>query len=126
MSAKKTVILDQATDDDLVDLFREITEWQYYASQMEQYRKYTKLYRDMESIEAELKRRKGDRRRLLTKLFDDRNPQVRLMAAGAALAVVPSAARAVLQALDESNEYPQAGDARGLLMAMDEGRYKPE
>lgn len=122
----KTVILHEATDDELVELFREVTEQQYYAEQMSQNRTYTKLYRDMERIEKELKRRQGDQRKLLARLFNDRNPQVRVMAAGAALAVVPVEARSVLNALDESNEYPQAASARGLLKAMDEGRYKPE
>jgi hypothetical protein len=126
VNTKKTVVLDQATDDELIELFREVTEQQYYADQMDRTREYTKLYRDMEHIERELKRRPGDQRRLLARLFEDRNPQVRIMAAGAALAVVPAEARTILEALEQSGEYPQTAEARGLLMAMDEGRYKPE
>ena len=117
-------ILDHMPDDELVELFRVIAEQQYYADQMDKIREYNRLYGDIRKVEDELKRRPGDSRRLLAALFNDRNPQIRLMAASAALAILP-AARDVLQKLSDSAEYPQAANAGMLIDGLDDGTYKP-
>lgn len=121
-----TYVLDNMPDDELVELFRVITEQQYYADQMDRIREYNRLYGEMTKVEDELKRRPGDGRRLLAALFGDRNPQIRLMAAGSALAALPDEARKVLQALADSAEYPQAANAGMLIDGLDDGTYKPE
>jgi hypothetical protein len=79
----------------------------------------------LEDVESELKSREGDQRSTLLALFDHPNVQVRLTAAKAALAVAPKEARAQLQKLRESHEFPQAGDAGMTLRALDEGIFKP-
>ena len=87
--------------------------------------KYSRLYEEIKRIEEELKKREGDQRRALINLFDHSNAQVRLNAAFATLALEPEAARGALQLISDRNEYPQAADARFMLEALDEGRYKP-
>jgi hypothetical protein len=85
-----------------------------------------RLYRQIKAIEAELKTRSGDQRTALAALYTHANAQVRLRAALATLAVAPNAARAILQEIIERNEYPQIANARGMLRALDAGRYVPE
>ena len=121
-----TYLIETMSDDELVELFRQVAEQQYYAAQTDRHREYDRLYREMEKIETELKRRPDDARRMLIKLFPDRNPQIRLMAAGAALAVLPEEARSTLQKLSESGEFPQAADAGMLIDGLDDGTYIPE
>ncbi|HEV7842239.1 MAG TPA: DUF2019 domain-containing protein, partial [Pyrinomonadaceae bacterium] len=65
-------------------------------------------------------------RTALLTLYTHPNAQVRLRAALATLAVASNDARTVLQELIERNEYPQLADARGMLRALDAGRYVPE
>lgn len=91
----------------------------------EKYSKYNGLFDKMEQIKEELKSRDGDERRALLPLLKHRNAQVRLKAAIALLASDPEAARAALQKMSDADEYPQAADARGMMRALDEGRYVP-
>jgi hypothetical protein len=58
-------------------------------------------------------------------LYRHPNAQVRLMAATATLAVAPEAARQLLQAIADSNDYPQAGDAGMSLWNLERGVFKP-
>lgn len=118
-----TYILHDMSDDTLANLFRDVAEQQYYAIQMGENRKYTKFYRDMDAIARELRRRDADGRRLLARFFRDSNPQVRLMCAAAALTVLPEQARATLQELHDSKEFPQAADAGMFVDSFDEGRW---
>lgn len=87
--------------------------------------KYNRLFREMESLEQELKRREGDQRRALLPLLEHKNGQVRLKAAIATLAIDATAARQTLQEISDSNIYPEAADARGMMWALEEGRYFP-
>lgn len=87
--------------------------------------KYNRLFDQMEDVKELLKSRDGDQRRALLPLLKHSNAQVRLKAAIALLAIEPEAARATLQKISDANEYPQAADARGMMGALDEGRYKP-
>lgn len=110
----------------LIDHFIEVCLAQDRALRVEEVDKYNRLYDEMESIRGELKRRDGDQRRALVKLFQHPNPQVRLKSAISALAVDPDAARKTLQIISDRDEYPQAVDARGMMRALDEGRFIPE
>ncbi len=87
--------------------------------------KFSRLFRQMEEVSAELKTRSGDQRRALLALYDHPNAQVRLKAADATLAVTPEAARGKLKEIAESHEFPQAGDAGMSLWALDQGISKP-
>lgn len=111
--------------DELVELFESIALKQDHALLMDEISKYNRLYDEMEALEQELKGREGDARSELLRLFKHRNPQVRLKAASATLAVDPQSARATLQAISDAKEYPQAASARSMMRALDEGRYVP-
>jgi hypothetical protein len=87
--------------------------------------KATKLYWQLKEIEGELKARRGDERRALLKLYNHANMQVRLKAVKATLAVAPEVARQELQAIADSREYPQAGEAGMSLRNLDRGIFKP-
>jgi hypothetical protein len=58
-------------------------------------------------------------------LHNHPNAQVRLTSAIETLALEPIESRRVLQSISDRNEYPQAANARGMMMALDEGRYTP-
>lgn len=87
--------------------------------------KVNRLFLRLQAVSAELKAREGDQRRSLLALYDHPNAQVRLKAAKATLAVAPEAGRRVLEALVESKEFPQAGEAGMSLWNLDEGVFKP-
>lgn len=121
----KRIALQDMTEEQLVDRFAEIALDQDDALLMDEMRKYTRLYHEMEALEQELNGRAGDERRLLLPLLDHRNAHVRLKAALATLAVAPEAARNALQRISDENEYPQAMEARTMMDALDAGRYVP-
>jgi hypothetical protein len=87
--------------------------------------RYNRLYEQMRKVEDELKGRSSDQRRALEVLFHHRNLQVRLQAAQATLAVLPVAARKLLEKIAGSKKYPQAGDAGMSIVNLDRGIYKP-
>lgn len=76
-------------------------------------------------VANELKRREGDERSALLRLFGHPNMQVRLQAAKKTLAVAPVEARAQLEAIAASKWFPQAGDAGMSLWNLDNGVFKP-
>ncbi len=84
-----------------------------------------KLLDRLAEIEDELKSRTGDQRRILLRLYDHPNMNVRLKAAKATLAVTPQSARAALQAIRDSKWQPQALDAGMCLRAIEYGIFKP-
>jgi Domain of unknown function (DUF2019) len=61
----------------------------------------------------------------LVTLFEHPNPQVRLMAAEATLALAPIAARQTLQQIWDRRQFPQAAHAMGMLRALERGARKP-
>jgi Domain of unknown function (DUF2019) len=81
---------------------------------------------EMVAIEDELKTRDGDQRRELLSLYNHPNAQVRLNAIKATLAVAPEIARQALQAIADSREYPQAGDAGMSLWNLEQGIFEPK
>jgi uncharacterized protein YdcH (DUF465 family) len=87
--------------------------------------RYNRLFREMDALKQELKSREGDQRRALLPLLEHKNGQVRLKAAIATLAVEANAARQTVQEISDSNVYPEAANARGMISAIDEGRYVP-
>ncbi len=109
--------------DQLVERFLTIALEQYEAILDGRYAKYNRLYDQMKSVEAELKRHDGDQRPALLSLLNHPNPQIRLRAAIATLAVAPDESREALQNISDRDEYPQAADARGMMEALDDGTY---
>jgi hypothetical protein len=121
----KRTELENMTVDQLVKRFNAIGLDQDTALAMGATAKFNRLFDEMEVVENELKVRDGDQRRALLRLYDHPNAQVRLNAVKATLAVAPEAARRMLQAIADSNEFPQAGDAGMTLVSLDRGIFKP-
>ena len=109
----------------LVQEFFALTMAQYRANLVDDIPKFTRLYRRMELLEQELKRRPGDQRRALLPLCDHENAHVRLRAAIAILALAPEKARETFQIISDRREFPDAADAYGMLRALDQGTYVP-
>ena len=118
--------LDWMTVDQLVERFAALALEQDRALLEENIKRVNQLYDALKDVEGELKLRSGDQRRALLRLYDHKNPQVRLKAVMATLAVAPETARPMLQAIADSREYPQAGDARSAIRYLEEGIYKPK
>ena len=117
--------LQESSVDQLVDQFRNIALEQDQALLMNEIAKVNRLFDQLESVEIELKARKGDQRRALLSLYNHPNAQVRLKAVKATLAVEPLEARRKLQAIADSREYPQAGEAGMSLWNLERGIFKP-
>lgn len=117
--------LQHMTVAQLVELFTGVALAQDEALLMNDIANATRLYWKLKELEGELKARKTDERRALLKLYNHANMQVRLKAAKATLAVAPEAARQELQAIADSREYPQAGEAGMSLRNLDRGIFKP-
>ena len=117
--------LHDMTVDDMVERFVAIGPEQDKALLRNAIAKFNRLFDEKKVIESELKARRIDQRRALLHLYDHPNAQVRLNAVKATLAVAPEAARRALQAIADSREYPQAGDAGMTLDNLDNGIFKP-
>jgi hypothetical protein len=121
----KRAKLQDMTVKQLVERFTTIGIEQDQALLRRQYAKFNGLFEQMVAIEDELRARDGDQRRELLSLYKHPNAQVRLNAIKATLAVAPDIARRALQALADSREYPQAGDAGMSLWNLEQGIFKP-
>ena len=117
--------LDKTSVDQLVERFVQICVAQDNALLGNELGKFNQLFAQMRAVTDELKRRPGDQRSALLALYQHPNPQVRLKAVKATLAVAPETARAALQAIADSKQYPQAGEAGMSLWNLDRGIYKP-
>lgn len=117
--------LDELLAADLVDRFAKITRAQDEASLGGRYAEYNRLYQQMIDVCEELKKRDGDQRVHLVELYRDHNMHVRLQAAKLTLAVAPQQARAQLQAIVDSQWFPQAGDAGMCLRNLELGVFRP-
>ena len=121
----KGVSLRELTAEELVGRFVEIGLAQDKALLYDEIARFNRLFDQMQAIVQELKNRPGDQRHALFKLYDHPNLQVRLKAATNSLALAPEEGRLVLQAIADSGDNPQAGDAGMTLWALDEGIFKP-
>ncbi len=121
----KRAALGDATVEELVRHFEAIALDQYEAQLDDDTARYSRLFRQMDDVKEELKRRLGDQRRALMVLYVHPNVEVRLKAAKATLAVAPEEARSLIEVIAKSHEFPQAGDAGMTLRALDQGIFKP-
>jgi uncharacterized protein DUF2019 len=121
----KRAKLQDMTVKQLVERFTAIGIEQYQATLSGQHARFNRLFDEMVAIKDELKIRNGDQRQELLSLYNHPNAQVRLNAAKVTLAVAPEPARRALQAIADSREYPQAGDAGMSLYNLERGIFKP-
>jgi hypothetical protein len=121
---KRADLQDMAVND-LVGRFVAIALEQDQALLANDTAKFNPLYWAMDAVAIELKSRPGDQRHALLRLYDHPNAQVRLKAAKSTLAIAPEAARGILQAVSDSAECPQAGEAGMSLINLDRGIFKP-
>jgi hypothetical protein len=122
----KKKLQPDADVEDLVERFVSIALAQDRAMFKGNSRTYNRLYDEMGEVIARLKVVAGDGRRHLIALHQHPNAQVRLKSAIHTLALEPEAARGVLQSICDRREFPQAADACGMMMSLDEGRYIPK
>jgi hypothetical protein len=122
----KQASLQNMTVDQLVDRFSDLAFEQDRALLQENMKRVNQLFDALKDVEDELKLRDGDQRRALVHLYKHKNPQVRLKAVKATLAVAPDVARPMLQAIADSREYPQAGEAGMSIRFLEGGTYKPK
>ena len=122
----KRVNLPDMSIDQLVERFAALALEQDRALLGENIKRVNQLYDALEDVEGELKQRDGDQRRALLRLYDHPNPQVRVKAVKATLAVEPSTARRMLQVIADSREYPQTAEAGSSIRYLKEGIYKPK
>ncbi len=118
--------LKSITVDQLVDRFAEIGIAQDQALLYDEYKRFNRLFNQMNDVDQELRKRGLQARLALLRLFDHPNVQVRLEAAKWSLGVAPEAARQVIESISESNWFPQAGDAGMTLSNLDSGVFKPD
>jgi ParB-like chromosome segregation protein Spo0J len=121
----KRAKLRDLTVNELVHMFADVAVQQDLASLREEIALVNRLFMQMQEVKEELKRRDGDQRGALLRLYDHPNAQVRLTAAKATLAVAPAAARQALQVLRQSKEYPHSADAGMCIWALEQGIFKP-
>ncbi len=88
--------------------------------------RHNRLYLQLEAVKAELKARSGDQRRALAQFYHHSDPQVRLDAALATLAIFPEQAQEVLQTIIDRSDYPQVANAMHALMNVRDGTRIPE
>lgn len=117
---------DDARVQSLVTQFVEIGLAQYDAIYVIDNAKYSRLYKKMERIRAELKEMPGDQRRALLPLLSHSNVQVRLATARSLLALYPDLARNALESIRESGIEPQNGEAATAIRRLGEGSYIPK
>jgi hypothetical protein len=120
------VDLKSMSVEELVDRFAKLGIEQDQAQLFSNIPRVNRLYDEIEMIKAVLKSRDGDARKALVALHVHPNMQVRLKAAIATLGVARSSARRVLDDIISAEEYPQTANARGILRALDEGRFVPD
>jgi hypothetical protein len=117
--------LQDLTTAQLVKRFEEITLAQGEALLEDRLAEFSRLFQQMRGVLDELRVRDGDQREALLPLYEHPNAQVRLKAAKNTLAVAPKEALKVIQAIANSGEYPQAGEAGMCLWNLERGVFKP-
>ena len=84
-----------------------------------------KLFDKLESIDREIRARGVEARRKMVQLLSHHNPQVRINAAKALLAIAPQEARSALELLASRGPSIQRLDARMCIRHLEEGVFKP-
>jgi hypothetical protein len=124
-SVPRLAELDDLTDEQLVERFLTLSIEQDEAERHDELARYNRLFSRERAVIDELKRRGGDKRRILARFYDHANIKVRLNAAHATLALMPEEARKVFEIISQSGGQPYCANAAGTLRSLDEGFYKP-
>jgi hypothetical protein len=119
------VNLKDLSTEELVRRFIELGLDQDKALLYDELAQFGRLFKQMQEVVEELKRRPGDQSQALLELYDHPNLQVRLKAVKNSLAIAPAEGRRVLQDIADSREYPQAMEAGMSLDNLDSGVFKP-
>ena len=124
--------LSELSIDQLANVFTELSRQQGDAMQVEDTTRYNRLFRDLDAVRKELRRRGDDARKVLIPLLnpqDSASPyqsaQVRLNAAVELKAIAPELAKAALQSLAAHGPRKYRGIAGMSLSFDDEGISKP-
>jgi hypothetical protein len=117
--------LREATLDELLSHFVEIGVEQDTAWMKFEQPKVNRAIRRRFAVEAELKARPGDARRLLVRYYEHPNIQVQLNAATATLALFPEEARRKLEHIYSWGISPSGPDAGMLLSGLEDGSWTP-
>jgi hypothetical protein len=111
--------------EDLVERYAEFSIRQGQALDLvESSSKVNRLGDLVDEVDNELKRRTGDQRSALMKLFSHSDDWVRFNAATSLISIAPTQARQVLQIIADSDVYPQAFHARMYLRNLNSGFFK--
>jgi hypothetical protein len=129
----KTPNLQDLSNEQLAERFKELSLQQGEAEMSSDMRTYKRRYQQLEDIGAELRRRGIEARRALMPLLDcprdvgslEAVAQCRYNAACELLAVEPARARATLEELARSVTQSQMALARHTLGVLDDGTFKP-
>jgi hypothetical protein len=121
----RRIDLTSLTIQQLVDRFADLGIVQDQALLEGNIARYTRLYKQMEAVDTELRARGLEARRALMALYKHPNVQVRLATAKRTLGVAPDEARAELEALSKLIWLPQGPDAGMCLWNLENGVFKP-
>src|SRR4029077_18735737 len=99
--------LDKLSVAELVKVFADLAIEQYDHILLCEIAQINRYYQKLKAIELDLKSRAGDQRRALMSLYDHQNPNVRVKAAKATLALAPTAARQVLETVASTCHGPE-------------------
>ncbi|MEF2072348.1 DUF2019 domain-containing protein [Consotaella aegiceratis] len=118
--------LEAATLDQLLSHFVALGVEQDQAWMTFEQSKVNRAIRQRFAVEAELKSRPGDARRLLINYYEHPNIQVQLNAATATLALFPEEAHRKLEEIRSWGISPFGPDAGLLLSGLEDGSWQPE
>ena len=122
----RAATLDDLSEEQLVERFLTLSVEQDEAQRYDELARYNRLFSRKTAVIDALKRREGDRRRVLARFYDHANFRVRLNAAHATLALMPQEARTVFEIISQSGLHPYCGDAAVTLGSLDSGFYEPK
>ncbi len=125
-SDTRSSTLDDLSEEQLVERFLTLSVEQDEAQQYDDLARYSRLFSRKSAVVDALKRREGDRRRILARFYDHANLKVRLNAAHATLALMPQEARKVFEIIAQSGRQPYRAYAAETLSNLDSGFYKPK
>ena len=117
--------LDKMSTAELAKAFAGFAIQQYDHILLSEVKQINRYYHKLKAVELELKSRPGDQRNVLMTLYDNPNPNVRVKAAKATLAIAPAAARQVLETVAATCYGPEILEAGISLTNLDRGIYKP-
>ena len=109
----------------LVGIYEGVSVEEFDALELGDMPSVRKLFSKLKSVDQEIRARGIEARRKMLPLLNHRNPQVRINAAKALLAIAPQEARSALELLAFRGPSIQRLDARMCIRHLEEGVFKP-